>query len=535
MSYLVKPQPTLIKDLDEPQLGAIIQDEMAVAISWLAGAAAVAVYIPVVGIFSAIPMLYMGYRDVKALTKKPKKETYANAVEPPVAAEEPEFTEPSPWVAKPRQQPKLPAQEVYTDPFDKAEALGVSTDQVLSDDRIVQWGQKAGTTLVESISRPKDSVFEEPPEHPPFDIAAYLAANPAPTMITAPPRTGKGIISAQLGRAWKQANPNGYLAILQPKYHPDEWGYWESFDAVWGDMVAQYQGNPTEIDRITAEWEKFIFDWRATPKSPKMLIIDEGVLISAIAKKWFNDFLVSTIKAESSSGETDNRFLIYITQSALVQDIGMSSGDRSCLNVVCLAKPDKKQHMKSFLRSYGGDISEPKKELFDASGSPKKAIAYCSALDEWHPLPSYPVYQASKPHPKNVAGKPKNDDQGYGSDFTEPNPWVNSESLGWDFDDEPQAPVIEYPEIQGKIEKLKQGIDQRYVCAGEFLEELLKQGDDKVLSPSEISKTAWAQRWTGKPGGLKDRSIPVLSPFIKNTIKFGFLVETDGKYQVRLK
>lgn len=559
MSEITKyvPPVQVIDDLKEPQLGTVVKDGTALMFLWGAIGISAALYIPVFGWVSALPIWYMGFRDIQALTGKQKNEkedgvghnTQLNAIEVQYEAH-PEYTEPNPWTATPRHapnlgiQPQLPEQTDYADPYEEARATGQPVGDVLqkagyNDDMIRSMGHQVGAAVVDSIQRPPATVFEDKPVHQPFDIAAYLAANPQPFLMTAPPRTGKGIVVAQMIREFKKRHPGSVVWVLQPKYHPDEWGYWKAADRVWGDMPEIHQGNKKEMARITGEWEKFIHDWRALPQRPKLMLIDEGVKISALAKRWFDDFLVSTVKTEASSGETDNRFLGFITQSALVSDIGMSGGDRGCLSILCLAKPDKKQHLKSFLRSFQGEIQEPDEVLYEASGSPKRAIVYCSELDEWYPLPEYPVYQATEPHPNNAAQKPevtRPQQSSYDSQFTEPSPWENTPAdTGWEFEADLQTPIIEYPEITGKAEQLKANNDPRLQCAGEFLEALIKLGDGTQVSPSDIGKTSWASRWANKNGGLNDRSTATLAPFLRNGINLGFLTEDDGKYRVSLK
>lgn len=477
--------------------------------------------------------------------EQPAIEAHAETVLEPPAEPGPEYGS-VPWGNLPKRQVES---SVYSDPLDKAQATGMSLEEVLKQDRelldadIRQQGTQIGETLVKSIYRPGGTVFEEPPAIQPFDIAKYIAHKPLPLLLTAAPRSGKGVVAAQLIREFKQENPQGIAWVIQPKYHPDEYGYWSGADLLWGDMIEKYMGEPDEIDRITKEWEKLIRDWLAAPQRPKMLIIDEGVKIRAIAKKWFDSFLTSFIKVEASSGETDKRTLVYISQSSLVRDLGMSTGDRSSFAIAYLAVPTKQSHLKTFLSSYD-NVDAPTQDLYEASESPKQAVVYHSDIGEWYPLPEYPVYLADKPDPRNVAGKvlaSAAHQASYGPEFKEPSPWgqPSAQTIDWDFGDAEDGDIATIaPELYAKASQLKSSSDPRHTCAAEFLEYLFELGDGRVVGSSDIGKSSWASRWNTKgtvAGGLKDRSANSLKPFISNSIKFGFLVAADEKYQVVIK
>lgn len=71
MANLVKASDIkFIDDLKDPTLGHVIKDESLLMFTWGAIGIAAILYIPGVGFISALVAAYMGYRDVKATTKK---------------------------------------------------------------------------------------------------------------------------------------------------------------------------------------------------------------------------------------------------------------------------------------------------------------------------------------------------------------------------------------------------------------------------------------------------------------------------------
>lgn len=121
------------------------------------------------------------------------------------------------------------------------------------------------------------------------------------------------------------------------------------------------------------------------------MIIDELSLIKGVLPKWYKGFLIPQLITEMSSGETDNRAFWSITQSPLAEDIGISGGNRAPFDLLAIENPDSKEHLHSLCRSYQG-VPLPEDDLvYRQSLSPKKAIFYHSAHDEWLPMLPYAV------------------------------------------------------------------------------------------------------------------------------------------------
>lgn len=228
-----------------------------------------------------------------------------------------------------------------------------------------------------------------------LDVSAIMAQRLRPTLITGNPRIGKGIVVAHSIRHLKRTR-DCPVWLLQPKYHAKERVYWESCDRVMGFMLEDYLGGQEDTDQLCREMGQFIHDWRKQAERPTLLVIDELSLIKAILPKWYKDFLIPQLITEMSSGETDERALWGITQSPLADDIGMSGGNRAPFDLLAIENPDSKEHLHSLARSYRG-VPLPQDDLiYRQSLSPKQAVFYHSAYDEWLPMLPYKQFDVSE-------------------------------------------------------------------------------------------------------------------------------------------
>lgn len=239
--------------------------------------------------------------------------------------------------------------------------------------------------------------------------------------------------------------------------------------------------------------------------------------------------MIPTLGVEGSSGETDRRYLWAITQSALATDLGISTGNRSTFQLLTIQTPDSGDHLNVVQGSFKGAIPDIPDGLFEASGSPKKSVFYHSAIREWHPCPSYPVYEPSS----LPVRKPEKITSPVG---VATNPFIKSASpaptlsLSWDFND-----TCSTAEIDAQIVDFQEASDTRYHCVADFLQWLKEQGNATVIQSGDISRSNWAARWQGKSGGLTDRKGASIQPFISNCLKIGFLKEQEtDKYEIVL-
>ncbi|QQE67465.1 hypothetical protein GFS31_41780 (plasmid) [Leptolyngbya sp. BL0902] len=218
--------------------------------------------------------------------------------------------------------------------------------------------------------------------------AAILAQRLRPTLISANPRVGKGVTIAH---AYRQAQAKGAAVwVIQPKYHPKERGYWADADNVLGFMADELETKEA-IEATQEQMQDFIFAWRQIPQRPKVLIIDELAMLKVTFKTWYEAFLKPQLVMELSSGETDDRALWAMTQSSLVGDIGVSGGMRSTFDLLTLQTPTSQGHLESLRASDKTIPAIDDPAIFERSFSPKGAVFYHSALDEWLPMVAYEV------------------------------------------------------------------------------------------------------------------------------------------------
>jgi len=231
---------------------------------------------------------------------------------------------------------------------------------------------------------------------PLVNLAQQLGTELKPMIVSAMPRVGKGMLIAYAWRYAKIAHPDLEVWVIDPKAHPSESGYWAGVDRIWRKPIDQY---PVNDEAIAYEIEQFIEAWRQSPARPKLLIFDEQVLVKARLPRWYEAYVPSLMLTESSSGETDRRFLWAITQSPLVGDMGLSGGNRSSFLFCAIGRPHTVAHLESAKKS-GFVPSVP--TAGDYSASPVEVLAYYSARGNWVALPRYqaidPVDESQLPH-----------------------------------------------------------------------------------------------------------------------------------------
>jgi hypothetical protein len=217
------------------------------------------------------------------------------------------------------------------------------------------------------------------------DVAKVIAHTLKHLLITARPRVGKGILVSQTIGYAKQLHGVA-VWVIQPKPTLEELGYWKQADRFLGFYVEDYEtDDPTIAEKLTT----FFKEWRANSHRPTILVIDELRKLKAMQPTWYRDFLVPQFVAESSSGETDRRFLWLITVSPLVGDIGISGGDRSSFDVITLQTVESRDHRESVKKSVASLEALPIDD--DFKKSPVGSLVFHSAIGKWAAVPSYPV------------------------------------------------------------------------------------------------------------------------------------------------
>ena len=112
------------------------------------------------------------------------------------------------------------------------------------------------------------------PEVAPVDVSATMADRLRPTLITANPRQGKGML---VSYSWRRAKALGASVwLIQPKAHPAEVGYWEGVDESLMFMAEDYLvASDNQRAKLCQQMVDFIHRWRRSGQRPTVLIIDE--------------------------------------------------------------------------------------------------------------------------------------------------------------------------------------------------------------------------------------------------------------------
>jgi len=99
-----------------------------------------------------------------------------------------------------------------------------------------------------------------------------MGRNPYSTIISAAPRTGKGVLVSQAIAALKQHHPEFEIWVIDPKADPNESHYWVHVDHQWRCNIMDMSISP---DQIAAELQQFISEFCQSTAPGKLLVIDE--------------------------------------------------------------------------------------------------------------------------------------------------------------------------------------------------------------------------------------------------------------------
>lgn len=219
------------------------------------------------------------------------------------------------------------------------------------------------------------------------DVAQVITQELKPLIISARPRTGKGILAAQAIAYAKQLH-GASIWVIQPKPAPHELGYWKQADRFLGFYVEE---NEVDEPAIAEKLTTFVREWRANPHRPTILLIDELANLKAMQPTWYKEFFLPQCVVEGSSGETDKRLLWLLTVSPLIGDLGLSGGNRSTFDIMTLQTVASRDHRASFKKSVESLEALPTDD--DFKKSPVGTLVFHSAIGLWAAVPSYPVPQ----------------------------------------------------------------------------------------------------------------------------------------------
>ncbi len=222
--------------------------------------------------------------------------------------------------------------------------------------------------------------------------------------ISAPPRTGKGILTALAMRQFKQRYPNGMLYSYTPKQDPKENWYWESSDQHFNPDLDHH---PT---RAAQSLYAMIRHWQSlpsTPETPILFVCDElsatlsrlkPVKMSDIDDALFTDdnrsfsvWLLDFLIHEASMRQSVDRFVWVLTPLCTVQESGVSASALKSLRNYTLAS---RENLK-FADGGTAAFAAPKISTDHPLLARHQTIAYSHDTQTWLPIPTIPTQDLS--------------------------------------------------------------------------------------------------------------------------------------------
>ena len=215
--------------------------------------------------------------------------------------------------------------------------------------------------------------------------------------ISAPPRTGKGILIALAMGEFKQRYPQGSLYTYTPKQDPKENWYWTSSDQHFNPDLDQ---NPT---RAAQSLYAMIRHWQSLSSSPeapilfvcdelpatlfrlkpvKMSEVDDALFIedNRSFSVWLLDFLIH----EASMRQSVDRFVWVMTPFCTVQESGVSAIALKSLRNYTLASRDNLK----FADGGTAAFAAPKISSDHPLLARYLTIAYSHDSQTWLPIPT---------------------------------------------------------------------------------------------------------------------------------------------------
>ncbi|MCY7278161.1 MAG: hypothetical protein LH702_31600 [Phormidesmis sp. CAN_BIN44] len=243
----------------------------------------------------------------------------------------------------------------------------------------------------ESVSAPKSVI-----EHYLSDLRS--------TFLCAPPRTGKGILAAQLMQGFKQRFPKGKLLTCTIKQFAGENWYWAYSDGHLNPETRtpdQQLAAARELFTLINAWESS----QASADSPCLLVVDEirdtlnllgSISMKAISpdysnsSKTFGEWLLGTAISSATLNQCHHRFMLIISPVVSLAGLGgikgVSKDALASFVGVTLAAPQALQ----FATGDNGTFSAPKIDPNDPRFLDCHALAYCKNDKQWYPIESVP-------------------------------------------------------------------------------------------------------------------------------------------------
>ncbi|MBN8563558.1 MAG: hypothetical protein J0L70_23750 [Leptolyngbya sp. UWPOB_LEPTO1] len=238
----------------------------------------------------------------------------------------------------------------------------------------------------------------------PKSITEHYLSDLRSTFLCAPPRTGKGILAAQLMQGFKSRFPNGKLLTCTIKQFAGENWYWSYSDAHLNPETRtpdQQLAAARDIFNLINFWES----QRSTADAPCLLVIDEirdtlnllgSIPMNAVSsdyaesKKTFGEWMLGVAISSATLNQCHHRFMLIISPVVSLAGLGGIKGvSKDALGSfvgITLAAPKAMQ----FATGDNGTFSAPKIDSNDPRFLNCHALAYCKNDKQWYPIESLP-------------------------------------------------------------------------------------------------------------------------------------------------
>ncbi|MBW4441878.1 MAG: hypothetical protein KME10_11705 [Plectolyngbya sp. WJT66-NPBG17] len=257
-----------------------------------------------------------------------------------------------------------------------------------------------------AINVPAQPVQETTQEGVPIpkSISDHYLSDLRSTFLCAPPRTGKGILAAQLMQGFKARFPNGKLLTCTIKQFAGENWYWSYSDAHLNPETRtpdQQLAAARDVFNLINFWES----QQCTAASPCLLVVDEirdtlnslgAIPMSSISPDWseskktFGEWMLGTAISSATLNQCHHRFMLIVSPVVSLAGLGgikgVSKDALASFVGITLAAPKALQ----FATGDNGTFSAPKIDQNDPRFLNCHALAYCKNDKQWYQIESVP-------------------------------------------------------------------------------------------------------------------------------------------------
>ncbi|KAM3092691.1 hypothetical protein ACKFKF_30810 [Phormidesmis sp. 146-12] len=242
-----------------------------------------------------------------------------------------------------------------------------------------------------------------------FNPAIDLGQNPQSALIAGIPGSGKGMVVSNALRVLKQKHSALKVFVIDPKFDPNERGYWDS-------VADTYRGKAFEDLDDADEGASWILsclrEFQKLP-APKLLIFDESLNVSNVLgladKEMRAPQKVKLMLSSAITGGDSRGIWVWVLgQSVQVQDLPFNGGVRGNLRVLAIVSEKNLTAIEPLLStklipSPSGGVSELRR-LIEAS--PCNRCFFDGKSSRWLPMPKLENYSGFDRDNRTIEAEP---------------------------------------------------------------------------------------------------------------------------------